>query len=155
MICVQSLVCIIFDMAMVDSTANVLLARLSVHLFQSLPPFPSADSHGEITTFERLLLCKCRMELEHSSSPETLRHAPLVYVDESDSWRFIKTVRLLAEIFNNRMLSQNTRKCIIQVNFFQTASLDMLINFFFFKKKNINIGTVCDFFCITCKFRCS
>ncbi|KAG2328058.1 hypothetical protein Bca52824_010786 [Brassica carinata] len=112
---IKSLVCFIFDMAMVDSTANVLFARLSVHLFHSLPPFPSADSHGEITTFERLFLCKCRMELEHSSPDETDRHAPLVYVDESDCWRFIKTVRLLAEIFKNRMLSQTTRKCIIQV----------------------------------------
>ncbi|KAF8059635.1 hypothetical protein N665_1227s0011 [Sinapis alba] len=113
----KSIVCFIFDMAMVDSTANVLFARLSVHLFQSLPPFPSAESHGDITTFERLFLCKCRMELEHSS-PETDRHdavLPLVYVDESDCWRFIKTVRLLAEIFKNRMLSQTSRKCIIQV----------------------------------------
>ncbi|KAJ0253281.1 putative U-box domain-containing protein 58 [Hirschfeldia incana] len=112
---IKSLVCFIFDMAMVDSTANVLFARLSVHLFNSLPTFPSAVSHGETTTFERLFLCKCRMELEHSSPDETRRHAPLVYVDESDSWRFIKTVRLLAEIFKNRMLSQSTRKCIIQV----------------------------------------
>ncbi|KAG2251564.1 hypothetical protein Bca52824_081700 [Brassica carinata] len=111
---IKSLVCFILDMAMVDSTANVLFARLSVHLFHSLPPFPSADCHGEITTFERLFLCKCRMELEHSS-PETDRHAPLVYVDESDCWRFIKTVRLLAEIFKNRMLSQTTRQSIIQV----------------------------------------
>nr|VDD61382.1 unnamed protein product [Brassica oleracea] len=111
---IKSLVCFILDMAMVDSTANVLSARLSVHLFHSLPPFPTADCHGEITTFERLFLCKCRMELEHSS-PETDRHAPLVYVDESDCWRFIKTVRLLAEIFKNRMLSQTTRQSIIQV----------------------------------------
>lgn len=111
---IKSLVCFILDMAMVDSTANVLFARLSVHLFHSLPPFPTADCHGEITTFERLFLCKCRMELEHPS-PETDRHAPLVYVDESDCWRFIKTVRLLAEIFKNRMLSQTTRQSIIQV----------------------------------------
>ncbi|CAH8385560.1 unnamed protein product [Eruca vesicaria subsp. sativa] len=111
---IKSLVCFVFDMAMVDSTSNVLFARLSVHLFHSLPPFPSAESHGQITTFERLFLRKCRIGLENSSL-QTDSHAPLAYVDESDCWRFIKTVRLLAEIYKNRMLSQTTRTCIIQV----------------------------------------
>ncbi|CAH2033409.1 unnamed protein product [Thlaspi arvense] len=106
---IKSLVCCIFDMAMVDN-AYVLFARLCVELFHALPSFPS---DGEITTFGKLFFRKCRMELERSS-PETDR-PPLVFVEESDCWRFIKTVRLLAEIFKNRMLTESTRQSIIQV----------------------------------------
>lgn len=98
-------------MAMVDN-AYVLFARLCVELFQELPPFRSDDS-SHITSFERLFLCKCRLELE-KSSPNTDR-PPLVYVEESDCWRFIKTVRLLAEIFKNGMVNETTRQSIVQV----------------------------------------
>ncbi|CAA7062201.1 unnamed protein product [Microthlaspi erraticum] len=56
---------------------------------------------------------KCRLELEHSS-PNTER-PPLVFVEESDCWRFIKTVRVLAEIFKNNMVNETTRQSIVQV----------------------------------------
>ncbi|AAF02844.1 Hypothetical protein [Arabidopsis thaliana] len=68
----------------------VLFARLCVELFHELPPLPSDESHGDITTFERLFLRKCRIELENAS-PKT-EHLPLVYVDETNYYRFIKTV---------------------------------------------------------------
>lgn len=100
--------CCIFDLAMEDN-AYVLFARLCVELLHELPPFRSDDS-SHITSFERLFLCKCRLELE-KSSPNTDR-PPLVYVD---CWRFIKTVRLLAEIFKNGMVNETTRQSIVQV----------------------------------------
>ncbi|CAH8255746.1 unnamed protein product [Arabidopsis lyrata] len=108
----QSLVSCIFDMAMVENS-YVLFARLCVELFHELPPLPSDESHGDITTFERLFLRKCRIELENSS-PKT-EHLPLVYVDESNCYRFIKTVRVLAEVFKNKKITETTRKSIIQV----------------------------------------
>ncbi|CAD5315687.1 unnamed protein product [Arabidopsis thaliana] len=52
------------------------------------------------------------MELENLSLKTEL---PLVYVDESKYWRFIKTVRVLAEVFNNMKTTRTTRKSIIQV----------------------------------------
>jgi len=54
----QSLVSCVFDMAMVENS-YVLFARLCVELFHELPPLPSDESHGDITTFERLFLRKC------------------------------------------------------------------------------------------------
>ncbi|AEE33333.2 RING/U-box protein [Arabidopsis thaliana] len=86
----------------------VLFARLCVEL----PPLPSDESHGEITTVERQFLRNCQMELENLSLKTEL---PLVYVDESKYWRFIKTVRVLAEVFNNMKTTRTTRKSIIQV----------------------------------------
>ncbi|CAA7027410.1 unnamed protein product [Microthlaspi erraticum] len=108
---IKSLVCCILDMAMVDN-AYVLFSRLCVELFNEIPPFRS-DESSQITTFERLFLCKCRLELEHSS-PNTER-PPLVFVEESECWRFIKTVRVLAEIFKNNMVNETTRQSIVQV----------------------------------------
>jgi len=98
-------------MAMVKNS-YVLFARLCVELFQELPPLPSDESHGEITTVERQFLRNCQMELENLSLKTEL---PLVYVDESKYWRFIKTVRVLAEVFNNMKTTRTTRKSIIQV----------------------------------------
>jgi len=94
-------------MAMVKNS-YVLFARLCVEL----PPLPSDESHGEITTVERQFLRNCQMELENLSLKTEL---PLVYVDESKYWRFIKTVRVLAEVFNNMKTTRTTRKSIIQV----------------------------------------
>ncbi|ESQ29862.1 hypothetical protein EUTSA_v10012353mg, partial [Eutrema salsugineum] len=112
---IKSLVSCIFDMAMVDN-AYILFARLCVELFNALPPFRSDESHGEITTFVRLFLSKCRKELESSSPDQTsARPPPLVFVEESNCWRFIKTVRVLAEIFKNSMVTETTRQSIIQV----------------------------------------
>ncbi|KAL9860261.1 U-box domain-containing protein 57 [Arabidopsis thaliana] len=107
----MSLVSCVFDMAMVKNS-YVLFARLCVELFQELPPLPSDESHGEITTVERQFLRNCQMELENLSLKTEL---PLVYVDESKYWRFIKTVRVLAEVFNNMKTTRTTRKSIIQV----------------------------------------
>lgn len=108
----QSLASCIFDMAMVENS-HVLFARLCVELFNELPPLPSDESHGQITTFEKQFLRKCQMGLENSF-PKT-GTLPLVYVDESHCWRFIKTVRVLAEVFKNKMITETTRKSIIQV----------------------------------------
>ncbi|VVB00117.1 unnamed protein product [Arabis nemorensis] len=109
----KSLACCIFDMAMVDN-AYVLFSRLSIELFHALPPFRSADqSLGDFTTFERLFLSKCRIELENSS-PNTNR-PPHVYVDESNCLKFVKTVRILAEVFKNKLVTDTTRQNIIQV----------------------------------------
>lgn len=63
-------------------SSYVLLARLSVELFHALPPF------------ERLLFCEFRMFLEQSSSPD------------SNCWRFIKTVRVLADITTRQSIAQ-------------------------------------------------
>ncbi|KAL1221476.1 putative U-box domain-containing protein 58 [Cardamine amara subsp. amara] len=108
----KSLASIIFDMAMVENS-YVLFARLCVELFHELPPLPSDESHGQITTFERQFLRKCQNELENSSPKTDIQ--PLVYVDESHFWRFIKTVRVLAEVFKNKLTTETTRKSIIQV----------------------------------------
>ncbi|XP_019091191.1 PREDICTED: putative U-box domain-containing protein 58 [Camelina sativa] len=94
--------------------SQVLFARLCVELFHELPPLPSDESHGQITTFERLFLRKCQTELENSS-PRTDEQLPLVYVHESNCYRFIKTVRVLAEVFKNTKITETTRKSIIQV----------------------------------------
>ncbi|XP_023644571.1 putative U-box domain-containing protein 58 [Capsella rubella] len=99
-------------MAMVDNS-YVLFSRLCVELFHELPPVPSDESHGHITTFETLFLRKCQTELENSS-PKT-EQLPLVYVDESNYYRFIKTVRVLAQVFNDRKITETTRKHIVQV----------------------------------------
>ncbi|KAL9309862.1 putative U-box domain-containing protein 58 [Arabidopsis thaliana] len=99
-------------MAMVENS-YVLFARLCVELFHELPPLPSDESHGDITTFERLFLRKCRIELENAS-PKT-EHLPLVYVDETNYYRFIKTVRVLAEVYKNSKITETTRKSMIQV----------------------------------------
>lgn len=120
----QSAVSCIFDMTMVDN-AYVLFSRLCVELFHALPPFRSAESHGDITTFESLFLSKCRFELENSS-PNTDRPPRDVYVEESNCWRFIKTVRILAEVFKNKMVTDTTRHSIIQVH----SQLDLLIKWF-------------------------
>ncbi|KFK35541.1 hypothetical protein AALP_AA4G004100 [Arabis alpina] len=109
---VKSLVCCIFDMAMVDN-AYALFSHLCVELIYAIPPFRSAESHADMTTFERLFLSKCRFELENSS-PNTNR-PPLVYVDESNCWKFFKTVQILAEVFKNKMVTDTTRQSIIQV----------------------------------------
>ncbi|CAE5960284.1 unnamed protein product [Arabidopsis arenosa] len=108
----KTLVSCVFEMAMVENS-YVLFARLCVELFHELPPLPSDESHGDITTFERLFLRKCRIELENSY-PKT-EHLPLVYVDESNCYRFIKTVRVLGEVFKNKKITETTRKSIIQV----------------------------------------
>ncbi|CAL9219074.1 unnamed protein product, partial [Arabidopsis halleri] len=98
-------------MATVENS-YVLFARLCVELFQELPPLPSDESHGEITTLERQFLRKCQIDLENLSLKTEL---PLVSVDESNYWRFIKTVRVLAEVFKNMKITGTTRKSIIQV----------------------------------------
>ncbi|CAE5960283.1 unnamed protein product [Arabidopsis arenosa] len=98
-------------MATVENS-YVLFARLCVELFQELPPLPSDESHCEITTLERQFLRKCQIELENLSVETDL---PLVYVDESNYWRFIKTVRVLAEVFKNMKITGTTRKSITQV----------------------------------------
>ncbi|CAD5315688.1 unnamed protein product [Arabidopsis thaliana] len=108
----KSLVSCVFDMAMLENSC-VLFARLCVELFQELPPLPSDEYHGDITTFERLFLRKCRIELENAS-PKT-EHLPLVYVDETNYYGFIKTVRVLAEVYKNNKITETTRKSIIQV----------------------------------------
>ncbi|XP_019094613.1 PREDICTED: putative U-box domain-containing protein 58 [Camelina sativa] len=85
----------------------VLFSRLCVELFHEIPLLPS---DGEFTTFEGQFLRRCQIEFENSS-PKT-EQFPLVYVDESTYWRFIKTVRVLAEIFKNTKITETTRKNI-------------------------------------------
>ncbi|EFH70809.1 predicted protein [Arabidopsis lyrata subsp. lyrata] len=63
-------------------------------------------------TLARQFLRKCQIELENFSIETDL---PLVYVDESNYWRFIKTVRVLADVFKNMKITGTTRKSIIQV----------------------------------------
>lgn len=110
-VAVSSVLRLLIYMATVEKS-YVLFARLCVELFQELPPLPSDESHGEITSLERQFLRKCQIELENFSIETDL---PLVYVDESNYWRFIKTVRVLAEVFKNMKITGTTRKSIIQV----------------------------------------
>ncbi|CAN8321959.1 unnamed protein product [Cochlearia groenlandica] len=100
---------------MVDDNL-LLFSRLSVELFLS-----SDESHGPIfilTTFKNLFFSKCRFELQNSSPPTTddiiiIRQPPPPLDASSDCLRFFKTVRLLAELFNNNMVSESTRQFII------------------------------------------
>ncbi|CAL9219075.1 unnamed protein product [Arabidopsis halleri] len=89
-----------------ETVENSYVARICVELFHHLP---SDESQCEITTPERQFLRNCQIELENSSpKTEALTH---VYDDESKYWRFIKTVRVLAEVFKD---TETTRKSLIQ-----------------------------------------
>lgn len=106
-----------------ETVENSYVARICVELFHHLP---SDESQCEITTLERQFLRNCQIELENSSpKTEALTH---VYDDESKYWRFIKTVRVLAEVFKD---TETTRKSLIQVclclAFYFLSLLDLLI----------------------------
>jgi len=59
--------------------------------------------------------CSCANAIElENASPKT-EHLPLVYVDETNYYRFIKTVRVLAEVYKNSKITETTRKSMIQV----------------------------------------
>ncbi|CAH8255745.1 unnamed protein product [Arabidopsis lyrata] len=95
-----------------ETVENSYVARICVELFHELPHLPSDESQCEITTLERRFLRNCLVELENSSpKTEPLTH---VYVDESNYWRFIKTVRVLAEVFKDKKITETTRKSLIQ-----------------------------------------